>query len=304
MQTILITGATRGLGYEFASQLAKRTDVSVVLAVRDLVKGQRLAADLGPRARAVHLDMADLSSIAGFCDAWNTPLFALINNAGLQVHGPTQFTKDGIETSLAVNHLGPLKLTMGLLPHLRDGVVLGVGSGTHNPNDRIARLFGFRGGRYSSITELAAGTSDARSDRQAGMDRYATSKLAFMATASALARRYSDTRFLTLDPGLMPGTGLVRTAPAPIKWAWKAILPKLVPIIPGASTPQRSAKSGIDVLFDETSVSGQVYDDGARRSSDMWEKVHDPAFGQLVLDQSLSFLTAKDASCIPPMAAE
>ncbi len=299
MKTILITGATRGLGLAFAERHVEVGDVRLVLAVRDLDAGQELAKRLGKNVEAVHLDMASSRSIGAFLEAWTAPVDALINNAGLQVHGPVAYSEDGVELSLAVNHLGVLQLTMGLLRLLGGGTVMTIGSGTHNPNDKLAGVFGFRGGRFSSIEALAKGVTDATSERQAGMDRYATSKLAAMATTAELARRHPDTRFMTLNPGLMPGTGLVRTAPRIIQAAWKFILPLAIPLMPGASTPAASAKAGCLVLMDPQSISGATYDHHAKVSTDVWGKVEDPAFGRLVVDQSLAFLrrdTAESAA--------
>ena len=295
MKTIIITGATRGLGLAFAEQLAQSDDHRLVLAVRDLKAGQAIADRLGFNAEAALLDMASSDSITAFVDTWSGSIHALVNNAGLQVHGPARFSPDSAELSLAVNHLGVLQLTMGLLPHLEGGTVLTIGSGTHNPNDKLAKLFGFRGGRFSSIAKLARGETDARSERQAGMDRYATSKLVSMATTAELARRHPAIRFITLDPGLMPGTGLVRTAPRIVQMAWKYIMPRIVPVIPGASTPERSAAAGCKVLNDENAQTGATYDDAAQVSRTLWDKVDDPEFGRIVVDQTLDYLAQNGA---------
>lgn len=293
MKTILITGATRGLGLAFATQLAKNPETHVVLAVRDLESGQAVAQRLGKNVEAVLLDMASSESIESFIDQWSTPLFGLINNAGVQVHGSAAFSPDGAELSLAVNHLGVLQLTLGLMQWLESATVLGIGSGTHNPDDASARMFGFRGGRFSSIGKLAAGEVDAGTERQAALDRYATSKLLLMATSAELARRYRKTRFLTLDPGLMPGTGLARTAPRLIRMVWEFAMPLLVPLLPGASTPEKSAAAGCKVLFDPRSISGATYSFNGRMSEDVWDLVNEPAFGSTVLDQSLAYLTQR-----------
>lgn len=302
MKTILITGATRGLGLAFAIELARSPETRLVLGVRDIEAGRAVARRLGNNVDAVVLDIASSTSIKTFVETWSTPLFALINNAGLQIHGPPQFSPDDVELTLAVNHLGALQLTLGLLPWLADGTVLGIGSGTHNPKDAAAKLLGFRGGRFSSIPALAKGKTDADTERQAGFDRYATSKLLSMAATVELARRYPRTRFVTLDPGLMPGTGLVRTAPRLVQLAWKFVMPVLVPLMPGASTPQTSASAGCKVLFDPQSTSGETYDHRARVSTDVWAKVGDPAFGRTVMKQSLDLLARyADATWLPEL---
>ncbi len=95
------------------------------------------------------------ASIRSFAARITGPVYALVNNAGGQFHGPTAFTAEGIERTLALNHLGPLRLTYALLDRLGGGTVLNIGSGTHNPRDRGARLFGFRGGRFTSVAALA-----------------------------------------------------------------------------------------------------------------------------------------------------
>lgn len=290
-RTIIITGATRGLGLALAKTLIKQDDIELVLAVRDLEKGQRLAQVLGARASAARLDMASMSSITAFAENWDRPIFGLINNAGLQNVGPVRFSGDGIEISLAVNHLGPLRLTLDLLPWLEGGKVLGIGSGTHNPEDKAATRFGFRGGRFTSIQALARGEVDASTNKQAGFDRYATSKLLAMATSVELARRFPKTQFLCLDPGLMPGTGLARTAPRLVQLVWNTVLPLAVPFMSGASTPAKSASAGAALLLDRVPTeNGEIYDHHARRADDVWDKVLDPKFGGEIMDQSLSFL--------------
>lgn len=304
MKTIVITGATRGLGLAFATQLAQNPDIQLVLAVRDLKAGTAIAERLGANVETALLDMSSTASIQSFVENWSRPLFALINNAGLQIHGPTVFSPDDVEMTLAVNHLGVLQLTLGLLPWLEGGTVLGIGSGTHNPNDAGAKMFGFRGGRFSSIAALSQGKTDADTERQAGFDRYATSKLLSMATTVELARRHSQTRFITLDPGLMPGTGLVRSAPRIVQLAWKFAMPLLVPLLPGASTPERSAAAGCKILFDKLSVSGETYDYLVKPSADVWGKVGDPAFGRNVLDQSLSQLARDTDVSLSPFLAK
>jgi len=293
MKTVLLTGATRGLGLAIAEELDRGDAFSLVLAVRDRAAGERVARALRRPARVVVLDTGVLADVRRFTDAWNEPLHALVNNAGVQETHATTFTAEAVESTLAVNHLGPLALSLGLLPWLDGGRVIGVGSGTHNPTNRTATMWGFRGARYTSIPALARGETDARDARQAGMDRYATSKLLAMVTTAALARRHPGTQFLTLDPGMLPGTGLARSAPWYVRFVWSTLLPWLVPLLPDASTPARSAAAARGLLERSALVSGEVYDFTGAPSRRVWPPARDPALGDRVLEESLAFLAAQ-----------
>jgi NAD(P)-dependent dehydrogenase (short-subunit alcohol dehydrogenase family) len=293
MKTVLLTGATRGLGLAIARALDEVADIRLVLAVRDVAAGEALARTLRRPARVVALDLAQMGSVMGLVRTWNEPLHALVNNAGLQLVGPTVNTEDGLEATFAVNHLAPTWLAMGLLPWLRNGRVIGVGSGTHNPNNRGATMFGFRGGRFTSVEALARGASDATSDRQRGLDRYATSKLAIMTAAMALDRRVPETRFVTFDPGLMPGTGLARTGTMLERFVWSFVLRGLVPFLPEASTPSRSAAAARWLVTTDAMVGGEVYGVSRGPSSRVWEGARDPELARTVLDETIAFMQAR-----------
>jgi NAD(P)-dependent dehydrogenase (short-subunit alcohol dehydrogenase family) len=293
MQTVILTGANRGLGLAIAHALDDDPGSSLVLAVRDLAAGHAVAARLRRPARVVGLDVGRLDEVAAFAGSWDEPVAALIHNAGLQQTDGLTFTPDGVETTLAVNHLGPLALTLGLLPRLTGGVVLGIGSGTHNPENRTATMFGFRGARFSSVAALARGEIEAPGPRQAGMDRYATSKLLSMVTAMALARRVDGVRFLTLDPGMLPGTSLVRTAPWWVRWSWSTVLRALVPVLGDASTPERAAAVVRRLLTDRNPHRSDVYDRTGAPSTRVWSTARDPALADRALDESLALLAGR-----------
>ena len=57
MKTVMITGASRGLGLALARALDAAPDVELILAVRDVAAGKRAAASLRRPARVVELDM-------------------------------------------------------------------------------------------------------------------------------------------------------------------------------------------------------------------------------------------------------
>jgi len=116
----VVTGANSGLGLVTARELA-RAGAAVVLACRNLDKGERAMAQIRselrePELALEQLDLADLASIRAFADryrAGNERLDLLINNAGVMAP-PRRLTKDGFESQFGSNHLGHFALT-GLL---------------------------------------------------------------------------------------------------------------------------------------------------------------------------------------------
>ena len=90
METILITGASQGLGRQFARVLAAH-GAAVVLAARQTAKLKSLADEIkakGGRAAAVAMDVTDAASITGAVDAAEAalgPVTVLINNAGIAI---------------------------------------------------------------------------------------------------------------------------------------------------------------------------------------------------------------------------
>ncbi|MFD6208312.1 oxidoreductase [Peribacillus sp. NPDC060253] len=123
-QTIVITGANSGLGFETAFALAGK-GAEIILAVRNASKGEKAVdriISVYPKAnvRVMQLDLSDLSSIRHFADSYNEnydSLSVLINNAGVMIP-PYSKTKDGFELQFGSNHLGHFALTGLLLPRI------------------------------------------------------------------------------------------------------------------------------------------------------------------------------------------
>jgi len=121
----VITGATSGLGKEAARVLANK-NATVVMAIRNLQKGQKVIDDIKaayPNAD-IHqkkLDLSSLSSITAFVEDFQKDynrLDVLINNAGVMMC-PYSKTEDGFEIQMGVNHLGHFALTGQLMPLLK-----------------------------------------------------------------------------------------------------------------------------------------------------------------------------------------
>jgi NAD(P)-dependent dehydrogenase (short-subunit alcohol dehydrogenase family) len=127
-RTAIVTGASSGLGTITARELA-RAGAHVVLAVRDVAKGERVAATITGDTDVRALDLTDLASVRAFADGWTGEIDVLVNNAGIMAV-PESRTADGFESQIGTNHLGHFALTNLLLPAVT-GRVVTVSSGAH-----------------------------------------------------------------------------------------------------------------------------------------------------------------------------
>jgi NAD(P)-dependent dehydrogenase (short-subunit alcohol dehydrogenase family) len=117
--TVLVTGATDGLGLEVARRLA--ASGSTVLAHgRDQAKLDRVVAELGDGASGYLADLGSLEQTREFARrvaAEHDELDILINNAGVATH-ERETSTDGYELDFAVNYLAHFLITIELLPVL------------------------------------------------------------------------------------------------------------------------------------------------------------------------------------------
>ncbi|MEL7118871.1 MAG: SDR family NAD(P)-dependent oxidoreductase [Bacteroidota bacterium] len=119
--TCLVTGATSGLGYAMASQLAK-TGATVVMMARNTSRGQKARVKLikeshNPNIDLIEGDLASLDSIKNFTKTFKRNYYelnVLANCAGIQTP-KRRVSVDGYELNFATNILGPFVLTELLL---------------------------------------------------------------------------------------------------------------------------------------------------------------------------------------------
>lgn len=201
----LVTGASNGIGKAAALELAGM-GASLVLLCRDRARGEAAMAGISGRSgnRDIALLVADLSSqrqvraaATAFLES-GRPLHVLLNNAGA-IHAERTLTEDGIETTFAVNHLGPFLLTRLLLDRLRESGrarIVNVASELHRR--------GYGGGRIAF--------DDLNGERRYGGWRaYGQSKLANILFTRELARRLDGTGITAnaVHPGVV-ATGFGR----------------------------------------------------------------------------------------------
>lgn len=125
-QTVLVTGASSGIGAEVARQF-----VAAGLRVYGTSRNPDSVSDPIPGVTYVRLDNADLSSAQTCADEVGV-VDILVNNAGESHAGAFEDTPmDEIERLFAVNVFGPVALTKAVLPGMRErrrGTVIMVGS--------------------------------------------------------------------------------------------------------------------------------------------------------------------------------
>jgi NAD(P)-dependent dehydrogenase (short-subunit alcohol dehydrogenase family) len=291
----IITGPTSGIGRRTAFELARHG--TVVLVGRDrrkLDEVQKAIDQKGQHAVSVLCDLSDPASVARAAAeiiALHLPIAGLLNNAGIggQMH-PTKNVL-GWDMTFATNHLGPFALTESLVPHLPDGAnVVFVASGVEDPERKLAKAVGFRGGRYISAEASARGEWKPGGATQPGFDAYATSKQANLATAMAFARETPRLRFNALEPGFTPNTGLARGANVFMRFLLKYILPMLAPFMKFWSTPKRAGRVATEVLVDGSGQTGIYYDE---RGHPMLGSalVRDPKFQDRVVAETRALLS-------------
>src|ERR1700679_3729468 len=116
-QTIVITGASDGIGAAAARQLSAKGE-RVVLVGRSPAKTAAVADELGaPYHLADYADLDQVRGLASELRATYPRIDVLANNAG-GIFGARELTPDGFEKTFQVNHLAPFLLTTLLLPTL------------------------------------------------------------------------------------------------------------------------------------------------------------------------------------------
>jgi NAD(P)-dependent dehydrogenase (short-subunit alcohol dehydrogenase family) len=189
VSTILVTGATDGIGKETARILTGQGH-DVIVHGRTMEKAQAVVRALG-KGRAVAADLASLDAIRAMASSLReSNVDVLINNAGVYMKTRT-LTPDGREMTMAVNHDAPFLLTHLLLA---------------GPSG-LARVV-----NVSSVAHMRGHVDVDDIDLARGFDgyaAYASSKLANVLFSVELAQRAPHVQVNALHPGVV-STKLLR----------------------------------------------------------------------------------------------
>jgi protochlorophyllide reductase len=230
-QTVVITGASSGVGLYAAKALAQR-GWHVVMACRDLPKTNTAAQALGisPESYSImHIDLGSLDSVRKFVRdfrATGKSLDALVCNAAvyLPLLKQPMRSPEGYELSVATNHFGHFLLCNLLLEDLKAGSapekrLIILGTVTANSKELGGKIPIPAPADLGDLQGLAAGFKapiamiDGKPFK-AGK-AYKDSKLCNMMTSRELHRRYHDPTgiiFNTLYPGCVADTPLFRNS--------------------------------------------------------------------------------------------
>lgn len=139
-KTVIVTGASAGIGLATAEDLARR-GARVIMGCRNAAKSAKVAQEIREKTgnQEVHvraLDLSDLDSVREFAREFKKTekrLDVLINNAGVGIPDK-RLTKQGFELTMATNHYGHFLLTNLLLDTLKNSApsrVVSVSSVAH-----------------------------------------------------------------------------------------------------------------------------------------------------------------------------
>ncbi|MET8355159.1 MULTISPECIES: SDR family NAD(P)-dependent oxidoreductase [unclassified Micromonospora] len=304
--TIVMTGASRGIGRVAAERILREwPDVHLLVVARGS-SGARLSAELSAGGRTVSYVAADLGSLESvrsaateIRDRLNSgdlpPLRGFVGNAGMQYTNALTEGPDGFEATFAVNvlanhvfvrlledcfafparivitvsdtHFGDFKHNMGMVP----------GPAWRSP-DVLARTGAF------PKPDTTTG----------GRTAYSTSKLAAIYLVHEYARRLpAGIDVVAYNPGFVPGTDLARNADPVSRFAMRRIMPAMT-LTPFATSRSAAGRYLADVVLGTTKAPTGSYVDRGRvvRSSD---ESYDPLREGELWDAAERFTTAHPA---------
>ncbi|MEM7134491.1 MAG: SDR family NAD(P)-dependent oxidoreductase [Chloroflexota bacterium] len=255
-KTILITGATNGIGQAIAEGLATK-GAGIVIVSRSEARCAATAQQIGKAISNVNISYyaADLSSRSETKDLITrlnqdlSRLDVLINNAGAWFM-QRQLSTEGTEMSWALNHLSYFHLAHGLIDLLKktatehgEARIINQASGAHHEG-----TFSWENLQFDGTWD-----SEGKGSVGAGWGAYSQSKLANVTHAFALARRLEGTGVVAnaIHPGVVvtgfsQNNGLLYKVAAPVRRLFNRASPDqgAAPAIYLASAPEASSITG------------------------------------------------------------
>jgi NAD(P)-dependent dehydrogenase (short-subunit alcohol dehydrogenase family) len=259
-RTIVMTGATRGIGLEAAREVLRRSPGTHLVLLARASSGAEVLPRLqetSPHVSMIAIDLASKTSIEGATveledqlDAGDLPpLRGLVCNGGVHLSNALTTTVDGFETTFAVNVLSTHLLLRRLHPHFQAPARIVV-----TVSDAHFGDFRHTGGtlpppRWAAPEILSKPGAFDRPERiEAGRRAYATSKLGGVYLVHEWARRLPEgIDIVAYNPSLVTGTGLSRDAGGALPFLMKWIVPflEITPIVDTAPVAGRKLAAAV-----------------------------------------------------------
>ena len=259
MKTIVITGASSGLGFETAKKCAKTPDTALILLCRNQEKAENAKIEIikesgNENVRWIQTDTSSLASIKRAAEeiiASGTEVSVLINNAGISSMDVNGLTEEGFERVFATNYLGHFLLTQLLLPHMTaDARILNISSDMHNPPGPGKMTW--------------PGTEEIAHPKKEDRARYSYSKLALIYFAHELDKKLraegSGIIVNAFNPGFMSATNFTKGSGKMMEMMVKKTMPDRYGKLEDSS--DALAALAVDPAFGN--VSGAYYDRSTR----------------------------------------
>ena len=224
--TVIITGASSGVGLQAAKALANRGQWHVIMACRDLIKAEKAAKSVEMPTNSytlMHIDLGSLESVRQFVNnfrATGKTVEALVCNAAIYMPLLKEplFSPEGYELTVTTNHLGHFLLCNLMLPYLQkspaaDKRLVILGTVTHNPDELggkipprpdLGNFEGFAAGFQDPITMIDGKKFEP-------VKAYKDSKVCNVLTMRELHNRFHQSTGITfsyLYPGCVATTAL------------------------------------------------------------------------------------------------
>ncbi|MFF6999967.1 SDR family NAD(P)-dependent oxidoreductase [Streptomyces sp. NPDC008313] len=285
--TIVMTGASRGIGRIAAEHILRQSPNVHLLVVTRGSSGTRLAGELSAGGYTVSHVSADLGSLDSVQSAAAEirerlergdlpPLRGFVGNAGMQYTNALTKGPDGFESTFAINVLAN-HLFVRLLQDrfVAPARIVITASDTHF-GDFKHNMGMVPGPAWKSPDVLARTGAFPKPDTAVGgRTAYSTSKLAVIYLVHEYARRLpAGIDAVAYNPGFVPGTGLARNAGPVSRFAMCRILPVMT-LTPFATSRNAAGRYLADVVLGTTKAPTGSYVDRTRaaRSS---EESYDP----------------------------
>ena len=266
IHSVLITGANSGLGKESARQFALREETrKVILGCRNPEKAEAAKAELVAQSgrdifEILIVDVSDLKSVKQAVTKVTEPVDALIMNAGgMSGRDFDRVFENGVSKIVATNLLGHFQFAELLLQDAKiNEVVMYAGSEAARGIKKMGIMRPEM--QNSSIDEFKTIMNGSYFGKKPdAMSFYAHVKYMASLWMSSLSRKFPNIRIITVSPGGTNGTAGMEDLPPVMKFIFKSLGTKVMPLFGLMHDLETGAKRYVDTVTNPNFKTGLFY---------------------------------------------